>query len=423
MLKPSDDIKRILSICIYLIGISFILFPTDLIAESFTIKVKNPLSINRNNEIIEIKLELLTQNFPDFDFNSFIISDIISEGNKEIQYDIILDRNSQKKIILILLDLRPNEIKELTFSKNVQDKNIQKRTQAYLGKKNNYNLKEGFYTGGYFKDTTAVKVPVDHLVHDALFQFEGPGWESERVGYRLYLDERNRVDIFGKKKPDLIIDQIGKKDLISDGKESYQTMQDWGQDIFKVGNSLGIGSVGTYNDSVVTVTKTDSIYCEVINNNLISRIKTAHYGWKFNNKNLNVFSEYSIQADNRLTKVNIFLDKEIENLCTGLAKHENTEFFISDNNEWGYIALWGKQTLVNDNLGIAVFYKKNNLIEVKEDNLSYIVILKPNNNQLTYYFCAAWEQEQDGIKDKDEFITYLNNELTRLSNPIIVEFN
>jgi hypothetical protein len=405
---------------IYIIYISFILFSVNLTAGSFTIKVKNPLNTYRNNEIVEIDLETLSKNFPNFNFNSFAIS----EKDKEVPFDVILGKNSQIQKILMFLDFLPGETKEIVFTEGVKNKNIEKKTKAYLGKKYDYELRDGFYTGGHFEEVVYEKVPGNHFAHDALYQFEGPGWESERVAYRLYLDDRNRVDIFGKKKPDLIIDKIGKNDLVSDGKESYQSMQDWGQDIFKVGNSLGIGSIGTYQDSVITISKTDSVYCETINNNLISGIRTIHYGWAVNNKLINSIETLcSITAENRLTKVDLKLDANVDNICTGLAKHEYTNFFNSENSEWGYIALGGKQTLANDNLGIAVFYSKSNLIELKEDNLNYIVILKPDNNRLTYYFAAAWEQEQNGIKSKEEFISYLDDVITRLSNPIIIELD
>jgi hypothetical protein len=418
VLKPSGNIKWSITISIFLFCISFILFSSNLLAGSFTIKVKNPLDTHRNNEIIEIGLEHLSKNFPDFDFNSFSVS----EMGKGVPFEVIPGRNSHENIILILLDFLPDETKEIVFTESNQGEKIEKRTQAYLGKKRDYELKDGFYTEGQFEEITNEMVPADHFAHDALYQFEGPGWESERVGYRLYLDDRNRTDIFGKKKPDLIIDKIGKNDLVSDGKESYQKMQDWGQDIFKVGNSLGIGSVGTYQDSVITISETDSVFCGIINNNLISCIKTIHYGWRTNNKNINrIETLYSIAAGSRLTKVDLKLDTDIDNLCTGLAKHENTEFFKSNNNEWGYIALWGKQTLANDNLGIAVFYNKSNLIELKEDQLSYLVLLGPEDNRLTYYFAAAWEQEQNEIKNKEKFISYLNDILNGLSHPIIVE--
>ncbi len=219
----------------------------------------------------------------------------------------------------------------------------------------------------------------------------------------------------------LFLDNTGKNDLVSDGNESYQSMLDWGRDIFKVGNSLGIGSIATfYKDKVTTVSEVDSIICRIQNGNLISGVTTTHYGWNLDKK-YDITTNYSISAKSRVTKVNVSIDKNIDNFCTGLAKHKDTDYLTSKSEGWNYIALWGKQTLTDDNLGIAVIYNKSYLLNISEDDLSYFVILKPDDNKLTYYFCAAWEQEPKGIKSKEEFIDYLNNEIKKLNSPIKVE--
>src|SRR3972149_2240305 len=401
-----------------LISLFVILIPEIDFAESFSIKLKNSLNFARPNEIVKINAESLIEKKPNFNFDSFTVY----EDKKEIFFEKVLNKNTDKQEILLLISFEPGETKEIIFTDSVKNKKIKKLTQAYLGQKTGYEEKEGFFTGGYFQSVNQTKVPSGHFAHDALYQFEGPGWESEKVGYRLYLDERNRTDIFGKKISGLFLDITGKNDLVSDGNESYQKMLDWGRDIFKVGNSLGIGSIATfYNNKVVTVSEIDSTLCMIFDGNLVSEVETTHYGWNLDNK-YDITTSYSIYAESRITYINVLIDKNIENLCTGLPKHENTDYITSDGENWNYIALWGKQTVENDNLGIVVFYDKSNLVKISEDELSYFVILKPVNNKLTYNFSSVWEQEPNGIKSKDEFINYLNDELNKLDNPIKVNF-
>jgi Domain of unknown function (DUF4861) len=386
--------------------------------ESFSIKLKNPLNISRPNEEIRINSESLKVKKPGFEFDSFAIY----ENKKEIPYEKIFSKDRDKYEIIFILSFQPNETKKIIFADNVKGGKAKKETQAYLGKKVDYILKNGNYSGGHFVSIDFTKVPVTHVEHDALYQFEGPGWESGKIAYRVYLDDRNRTDIFGKKENGLFLNIIGKNDLVSDGNESYQKgMLDWGRDIFKVGNSLGIGSIATfYKNKVTTVSEVDSITCQIFNGNLISEITTTHYGWKLDKK-YNIITSYSIPAKSRNTTVNVSIDKNIDNFCTGLAKHKDTDYLTSKGEGWNYIALWGKQTLTDDNLGIAVIYNKSYLLNISDDDLSYFVILKPDNNKLTYYFCAAWEQEPNGIKTKKGFIDYLNNEISKLNNPIKIE--
>ncbi len=86
-----------------------------------------------------------------------------------------------------------------------------------------------------------------------------------------------------------------------------------------------------------------------------------------------------------------------------------------------YLATYGKQSLANDLLGMAVLFNQKDLIELTEDKLSYVVVLKPENSQLNYHFLAAWEQEPNAIKTKDEFVLYLNEVVKKLDHPIIIE--
>jgi hypothetical protein len=201
-------------------------------------------------------------------------------------------------------------------------------------------------------------------------------------------------------------------------------MQSWGMDIFKVGNSLGVGSFGMWDDGKVNmVSKTDSLFCAITQNGPVkSEITTSYFGWLVNGKKFNVKSVLSILAGSRLTENKIEISGKPGNIVTGLAKYPGTNLIKgSSSGEWNYLGLYGHQSLADDNLGIVIFYKNKNLIELSEDNLSHIVKLKPNKNTLSYYFGAAWEKELGGVKSQKEFEDYLEHTLVELNNPLFVE--
>ena len=52
---------------------------------------------------------------------------------------------------------------------------------------------------------------------------------------------------------------------------------------------------------------------------------------------------------------------------------------------------------------MAVFYQKKNLIMLDEDENSHLVILKPNQGKLDYYFLATWAQDSSAISDETRF--------------------
>lgn len=383
-------------------------------------------SCNSNKIISEIEINNTTDLFIE---DAFIITELpgiygvftLIDDEKEIPYQL-LDTNDKTQICFVV-NLEPNGIKRLKLisEPGIKEKKFQSRTYAELAMKPGNIYIDGKFRGNRFENVTKIKVPEIHTDHDALFKYEGPGWESEKIGYRFYLDWRNATDIFGKKTNDLILHKVGIHDTVAKD-DSYHQMQEWGMDIFKVGRSLGIGSVAMWdNGKVNMVSKTDSIYCEIAQNGPVrSMIRTNYFGWQVGEKKYNLESDFSITAGSRLTKVELIIDNSADSMVTGLAKFEGTHFIKSDTeDEWAYIALYGNQTLVseNDKLGIAIFYKTSSLLKLTEDELSHILILQPEENKLEYYFGAAWEQEPNGITNESDFITYLDHTVFILNNP------
>ena len=62
-------------------------------------------------------------------------------------------------------------------------------------------------------------------------------------------------------------------------------------------------------------------------------------------------------------------------------------------------------------LGMCVFVKSDQLIEETADGLSHVLVLKPDNKSLTYYFGAAWQQDASGVQRMDDFKTLLKSQV------------
>jgi hypothetical protein len=356
-----------------------------------------------------------------FDANNFVVLD----GENEIPSQLSITEEGAKIIFVCDLDAGQTKSIEIKYGSGVEKKNYNSRVFAGLAKKKGDVYYDGKFRGAEFEFVDKYKVPAIHKDHDALFKCEGPTWESDKVGYRFYLDWRNATDIFGKKTSDMVLRETGQHDTVATD-DSYHHMQEWGMDIFKVGNTLGIGSIAMMDKGKVTmVAKTDSNFFEMISNGPVqASFKTTYNGWEVGKNKYDLESYISINAGSRLTEQKLVVNNNAENLATGLAKYEGTNF-IEKNvpGEWSYIALYGAQTLVdeNDELGIALIYNNKNLIEITEDEINHVAVLKPVDNKVTYYYCAAWEQEPGGIKNESEFVSYLDKELQKLNNPVKVE--
>lgn len=198
-------------------------------------------------------------------------------------------------------------------------------------------------------------------------------------------------------------------------------------DILKVGESLGIGSLAMWRDGKANrVSQTDSVTCAIVANGAVqSQIQTKYFGWKVGDGSYDLVSDLSITVGSRLTEHAIAISGTPENLCTGIVKLENSTLLTTPetNSGWTYLATYGKQSLAEDHLGMAVLYRKNDLIEVAEDQHSHVVVLKPANGQLTYYFLGAWEQELNGIKTAEEFEACLKQAMAELNSPLTIHFD
>ncbi len=402
------------------------------IRNSFSLVAVNPTSVDRPNELVEVDLAKIKLHFPSFNEKAFFIT----YKDKEIPSQLSVGQSTYRKIrtddyneIIFISSFAPNEKKEflVTWKQDtIEVHRYPQMTQAALGMKMDYKKVDGYYTGGRFVDVDSTTVPPDHFAHDALYRIEGPGWESDKIVYRYYLDSRNRNDIFGKKTHNLVLREIGENDLVSDSKESYTNMLSWGMDIFKVGESLGIGSIAMYHDGkAITVSNVGQVRCSIFNGAIRSGVLTEYSGWKVGGKTYDLLSDLSISGRSRLTKACSAVNDDSVQLCTGLAKHDSCELITSDastNSGWEYLALYGKQSLSGDNLGIAILYRKEDAVKLTEDSVSLIVVLRPTSGRVMYYFGAAWEDEPEGIKSEKEFKEYLDNTIVSLNQPIQTSF-
>jgi rhamnogalacturonyl hydrolase YesR len=281
-------------------------------------------------------------------------------------------------------------------------------------RKDKPELKE--YVGGTFQNVRELSPPHEHTDHSSFIRYEGPGIESDKVGYRIYLDWRNGFDIFGKKVTTPVLQRVGQ-----DGYESYHHMADWGMDILKVGQSLGAGGFGLWDGKKVElVSKVDGWKTTIVESGgLYSSFRIAYRGWKVGDEQVDVTADFSMTGGSRAVHARLQLSKDLPNLAIGLVKHPGTELLEGPSELTGtaytYAASYGKQSLNGDLLGMAVLFQKGSREAQKDDAASYVSVMKPAGKALDYYFLAAWQGEPGGIQNKDDFRAYLEREIERLT--------
>lgn len=387
-------------------------------SDTMDLEVSNPLDRERSDVMVYLNEKELLSKYPNFNSKGFVVKN----GDIEIpsQYN---ENGHEIGIVFVLPFIGPKETLAIQIAYHTDNevaRDYPKLTQAELSHKVGGHFENREYIGGNFQNVEELNVPAEHTDHSWFIRYEGPGWESDMVGYRFYLDWRNGVDVFGKKVPEPILQRVGH-----DNFDSYHEMSDWGMDVLKVGSSLGVGSIATFIDGQARrVDVTDSLYVAVRNNGPVySSIETKYYGWDLGDFKTTITSNLSIHAGTRLSKQLLNSSDDIGNFATGLIKDDKAEIMTGGEGlAFEYLATYGPQSLAGDKLGIAVIFSSNQKMEFTQDDNSHVVVLKPENNNLSYYFLAAWEQEKDGIKDKESFIKYLDQLVEELSNPLVVTF-
>jgi len=383
--------------------------------EHFEITISNPMNVPRKDILVVISTAQIPK---PFNARAFVVMD----GEREIpaQYNHADEHNGGIAFVLDALSASETREISLRFHPSADIRRpYTKRTQAELSYKKGGEWKNREYIGGNFENTQFLQVPPEHKDHSWFIRYEGPGWESDKVGYRFYLDQRNATDVFGKVTEAMVLQKVGL-----DGFDSYHEMQPWGMDVMKVGKSLGVGSLGSFvNGQAIRIEKTDSVSCRIVENgDVYSSIITKYNGWIVGDKKYDLRSYLAIHAGTRTTQQTLTVTNNIENIATGIVKDKAATFISKngDSKHFGYIATYGKQSLNSDNLGLAVFFDSKQLIELTEDPNSHVIKLKPSNGKLTYYFLSAWEKEPGGIKDQKQFEDSLEQVALELANPVKV---
>ena len=289
-----------------------------------------------------------------------------------------------------------------------------KRGGEWKPREKNPKLKE--YVGGDFVNVQSFTPPPEHTDHSNLIRYEGPGIESDQVGYRIYLDERNGFDIFGKKTTAPVLHAVGL-----DGYESYHHPSPWGMDILKVGASLGTGGFGFWNGTGVElvshVTGWDATITEA--GGAYASFRITYKGWQVGGLTTNVHADFSMHGGSRLVHTRLRFDQALPKLAIGVVKHPDTELIVSSTEvtdmAYGYVASWGRQSLDGDSLGMAVLFRRGSLDHQQTTNSDYVAVVNPDGQDYDYHFLAAWAGEPGGITTRDAFVAYLEQQAEELT--------
>lgn len=393
-----------------LIGISFILFAVTACEsnQKAVITLHNPSNIDRQEVV---RLSVAARKLPASDHYILQLNDAsIPVEAMDKDADGVIDEFQMN------VNVPADSSVQLMLKTTADQLQPEKKTQAELSIKEGGEWHDRKYEGGAFKNVSSLRVPDQHTDHSFDIRYEGPGWESDKGAYRFYLDWRNGMDFFGKMTDQVVLQGVGL-----DGFDSYHELSDWGMDLLKVGKTLGLGSIGCFeNDTLYRFEELDSVICQVSENGLLtSSLQTTYYGWKPHGQRTTLTSDLSIEAGSALTAHALHFSDPIEGFCTGLVKNEGEVLIDKTIGAYRLLATYGDFSLNKDRMGLAIMLKAADVEQVRDGAGSHVVVFKPTTD-VTYYFMAVWEKGIAPVKSAAEFEQLLNKELIRLNQPLEV---
>lgn len=286
------------------------------------------------------------------------------------------------------------------------------QTQAILNVQDGGTLKDKIVKGGVFHLRKDYQVPAEHFIHDGRIAFEGLGWESDKVAYRLYLDERNVTDIYGKKLPRPVLQSIGQ------GADDYHAMADWGQDILQVDQSLGMGGIGEVRGGKASQVGPSQVVAHVANEGPISASATVE-SLGFNGGKASLVTRYRIHSSSALTFVDARGSGMTGPVAAGIVHHQGMAVLKPDgaSGGWSYLATWGRQSLAGDDLGMVLFFPEEAVATRFNDDGQTLFVTFKDAAQVRYAFAQAWVQDASGVRDLDGFKAWIAATLDGLNHP------
>ncbi len=380
-------------------------------ADTFKVTVRNNWNETKKDEPVIIELDGRIQS-----------AEVVRKGSKDLvpcQLDD-LDGDTYPDELIFLVDIAPNETQQ--YSVTLFDSNdkadiptFTPRTYADMmleDKKNKY------------PKITSLEAPGESYLYNDLYH-HGAAWENEITAYRIYFDQRQNIDIYGKKLRRL---ELADTHFYTTPE---QMKQDYGNDVLWAGNSVGCGSFKGYDDKPLNIEPVVTRGQRVVATGpLRTVIKVTDKGWQHpSGSTLNMTQWYIQYAGHRETEVRVTFDRPLgnETFCTGAQKYgaNSTSMVVED----GLAATWGsdypemgkKEQFPPEFVGLAVYVPEEFVKQYKEDELNHLFILQAKGKkELKYYVAFGADKEKDGYHSAHTWFASMPQWKGNLQHPVKV---
>jgi hypothetical protein len=331
--------------------------------------------------LVQIPVSNFQQGQGPIDFSQFKLIDKAS--NKELPYQLVLDKEKKPKDILVFTSLKAGQKLQLLSQKS--------------------------------KPSPLKPLTFARYVPERLDDFT---WENDRIAFRTYgkalegtKGDAYGLDVWAKRTTDLVIDRRYKHG------DYHHDLGD-GLDYYHVGKTLGAGNAAPYLDGKIHYSANYHSYQVIENGPLRSSFALGYDAWTVGTKTLTAVKTISLDAGSQLNLIDIkysYGGTDSLDVAVGIIKREEAGTVLFDEKQ-GIMAYWEPTHGADGTTGVGVILEHRiKEIKIQDSQFLAIVRLAPGQH-LRYYQGAAWDKAGQ-ITSSADWFSYLYTFKNNIKNP------
>ena len=377
---------------------------------TLTVELKNTWDKTRQDAPAVIRLADLQAGFP-------IRSAVVRDARQEIPSQLDdLDGDLLPDELAFVIDLPARGTRQVTvtLSATKTQKTYPPRVFAQMLVR---DTKKGKHA-----PVQSITVPGTTNFYNMLYG-HGPMFESELVGYRIYFNEKQTIDPYGKFNKGL---ELEKSQFYPN---DAQLAQGFGDDVLLVGNSCGVGTLKGWDGQKATHVKPIASRTERIlaSGPIRTVVEVEVKGWAYQGSELSMTQRYLLYAGHRDLRIETTFARPLRNevFCTGVQDIMGNET-VAYSDHQGLAGSWGRHWPVTDTvkyaketIGIATYIPRKYVLQEVKDADNYLYTLSaPGQTGFHHYTMFTSRKETFGYSTAEEWFAYLQEWKDELEHPV-----
>jgi hypothetical protein len=389
--------------------------------QTLTVSVKNPSSMVRSDQPVVINLQPY----------GMVASALVTVDGQEIPCQLDdLDLDEQMDELCFLADLKPKEQKtyriELYDTGEPRPYPARVYAEMVMGNKSvkEKNKQNNFIEAITARGDCAYSYNIQH--------HHGVDFESELNGIRIYFDQRQTLDLYGKYQKRL---ELQDTQFYTDAE---QKAQGYGDDVLWVGQTFGLGAFRGWDGTKPTLvepvrSRTQRI---ISYGPLRTIVEVVDRDWQapltssisHHPSSITMTLRYTQYAGHRDTDVDVFFNKNVSDyrFSTGVI---NVKGSVEYSDRHGLRACWGTDYPATDTtkwkretVGLAVLVPHKNIASEEPANKdNYAFVVKIDGTHMAYKVNYTSANETFGYHSAQEWFDYLKAWRREVDHPVIVK--